>query len=210
MLIYLRQQAGSALVEMMIAMVLALSSLSSLCSFVGYAVGVNARLLTSSRLNEDVKVVSALMITDISRAGFDGLSSQRVTDPGGSEHPFVDSLALSAYPGESPNSCITFAYDRNHNGLLDTQDGNENYGYRLHDNAIEMRVNGAACEAGGWHDLTDSQMVRISSLQFTLHKQQVDTVSQSRVDLLLVASLVNNSDISRQVNIHFVVNNHDL
>lgn len=210
MLIYVRQQVGSSLVEMMIAMVLGLSSLSALCSFVGYGVGVNARLLTSSRLNEEVKVISALISTDISRAGFDGLTSQRVTDPGGSERHFVDSVALSAYPGESPDSCITFAYDRNHNGLLDTQNGNENYGYRLHDHAIEMRVNGAACGAGGWHDLTDSQVVRITNLQFTLHKRQAGTVSQSMVDLLLVASLVNNSDISRQVNIRFAVNNYDL
>ncbi|MFQ3235433.1 MAG: prepilin peptidase dependent protein B [Paraglaciecola sp.] len=210
MLIHLKKQAGSSLVEMMIAMVLGLSSLSALCSFVGYGVGVNARLLTSSRLNEEVKVISALMSTDISRAGFDGLSNQRVTDPGQSNRPFIDSVGLSAYPGESPDSCITFAYDRNRNGLLDIQNGNENYGYRLHDNAIEMRVDGADCGAGGWHDLTDSNMVRITSLQFTLHKLHAGTVSQSRVDLLLVASLVNDSDISRQVNIHFTVNNHDL
>ncbi|MFT6895686.1 MAG: prepilin peptidase dependent protein B [Paraglaciecola sp.] len=210
MLICLRQQAGSSLVEMMIAMVLGLSSLSALCSFVGYGVGMNARLLTSSRLNEEVKVISALMSTDIARAGFDGLTSQRVSDPGESVRPFVDSVALSAYPGESPNSCITFAYDRNHNGLLDTLNGNENYGYRLHDHAIEMRVDGATCDSGGWHDLTDSQVVRITSLQFTLHKQQAGMVTQSRVDLLLVGSLVKDSDISRQVNIRFAVNNYDL
>jgi prepilin peptidase dependent protein B len=205
-----RQQTGSSLVEMMIAMVLGLSSLSALCSFVGYGVGVNARLLTSSRLNEEVKVVSALLTRDISRAGFDGLSSEQVIQPGRHERPFVGSVALSAYPGESADSCIIFRYDRNHNGVLDTLNGNENYGYRLHDQAIEMRVNGASCDSGGWQDLTDNQVVRIVSLQFRHHARQAGAVSQSQVELLLVANLRNNSDISRQVNIRFAVNNHDL
>lgn len=210
MLGLIKQQFGGSLVEMMIAMVLGLSSLSALTFFVGSSVGVNARLLTSSRLNEEVKVISDLLARDISRAGFDGQTIPQVLEPSLALRPFANSVMLSAYPGELPNSCILFAYDRNRNGLLDTLDGNENYGYRLHDHAIEMRTDGAGCTSGGWHDLTDSRVVRIVSLTFSLQQQKVGAVTRSTIGFHLLADSVKDNQVSRQVTRQFALINHDL
>ncbi|MEI8647762.1 hypothetical protein P4S73_07175 [Paraglaciecola sp. Hal342] len=81
MLMTLKNAKGSSLIELMIAMSLGVSALSAFTAFIGFGVGVNASLLSSSRLNEEFTLVSQLLARDIARAGFDGNASLQVTDP---------------------------------------------------------------------------------------------------------------------------------
>ncbi|HAU92419.1 MAG TPA: prepilin cleavage protein, partial [Alteromonas sp.] len=57
-----RYQGGYSLIEIMIAMTLAVGSLAAVSSLVGYGVGVNGNLLNSARLNEELGNVYALII----------------------------------------------------------------------------------------------------------------------------------------------------
>jgi prepilin peptidase dependent protein B len=208
MLMTLKNAKGSSLIELMIAMSLGVSALSAFTAFIGFGVGVNASLLSSSRLNEEFTLVSQLLARDIARAGFDGNASLQVTDPQNTMSPFGRSLRLGQFPNETLNSCILFAYDRNANGMLDNQNGNENYGYRLRNKAIEMRTAGAPCDAGGWHDLTDSSVVQITQLHFTFHELVVSGRVLTQVEMNLVANLKVQPDVSRQHTMRFTVRNH--
>lgn len=208
MLKRLKSVQGSSLIELMIAMSLGVSALSAFSAFIGFGIGVNANLLTSSRLNEEFTVVTQLLARDIARAGFNGSASIQITDPLAATQPFLNSLNVGQYPDENAQSCILFAYDRNANGVLDTQNGNENYGYRLRSNAIEMRTNGAQCDAGGWHDLTDPNVVQVTRLHFTLHEFVSGDRVLTQVEMSLVAHLKHKPDISRQSTLRFMVNNH--
>ena len=209
MLKQLKSVQGSSLIELMIAMSLGVSALSAFSAFIGFGIGVNANLLTSSRLNEEFTVVTQLLARDIARAGFNGSASIQITDPLAATQPFLNSLNVGQYPDENAQSCILFAYDRNANGVLDTQNGNENYGYRLRSNAIEMRTNGAQCDAGGWHDLTDPNVVKVSKLQFSVQGHARHGINASRVKLLLEAELKHNGSISKRLTTSFMVKNHD-
>ncbi|MEM5497038.1 prepilin cleavage protein [Paraglaciecola mesophila] len=198
---------GSSLIELMIAMSLGISALSAFSAFIGFGVGVNASLLTSSRLNEEFTLVSQMLARDIARAGFHAGASAQIIDPMNALNPFADPLTLSQFTNEIEDSCILFAYDRNANGVMDTQDGNENYGYRLRGKAIEMRTAGAQCDSNGWHDVTDSNVVQVTRLHFTLTEFIVGQRVLTQVEMNLVANLKAQPDVSRQSTIRFLVNN---
>ncbi|WP_240919981.1 prepilin cleavage protein [Paraglaciecola sp. 20A4] len=201
-------QLGSSLLELMIAMSLGVSALTAFSAFIGFGLGMDANLLTSSRLNEEFTVVSHLMARDIARAGYNGHASLQITAPVAAAHPFANSLLVGRYSDEIAQSCILFAYDRNANGVLDTQNSNENYGYRLRDKAIEMRMAGAGCDEGGWHDLTDPNVVEVTRLYFTINPLALGERVLTQIEINIIANLKNQPEVSRQSTLKFTVNNH--
>jgi prepilin peptidase dependent protein B len=202
-------QQGLSLIEMMLAITLGLGAILSLASVVGYGVGVNGKLLSSNRLTEELNAVGSLMYRDLIRTGYNGDTVAMVADPAASPSPFANSITVSAFPGEAANSCILYAYDGNNNGVLDVVGTNENYGFRLRDDTLEMRVGGAACDAGGWQDLSDLTVVRVTALIFTLNQTTVNNVTSTMVDINLSAELSDNAAFSRVYNYNLLVRNYD-
>lgn len=200
---------GSSLIEMMIAMAIGLGSLLSLASLVGFGIGVNGKLLASSRLAEELNAVGSLMQRELMRTGFNGNTMAMVADPATSPSPFANSITVSEFPGEAANSCILYAYDGNNNGALDVVGTNENYGFRLRDNTLEMRVGGAACDAVGWQDISDLDVVRVTTLVFTLNQTTVNNVTSTMIDINLTGELSDNAAFSRQYNYNLMVRNYD-
>jgi len=203
------KQYGNSLVELMISMSLGLASITAMASLVGQGIALNSSLLAKSRLDEEMNAVLAVVSHDIKRAGYYALTSEIVKNPIIISNPFDDSLNISSYTDEPVNSCISFAYDRNKNGLLDTTPNNEMYGFRLRDQAIEIRLNGAACDKSGWHDLTDPNVVQVTAFNFTVEKNTVQQVIQTRVAIGLQARLKNHPDISRSIHTSVLVENYE-
>ena len=209
MLVAIHRQRGASLVELMIAMALGLTALAAMTSLVGSGIGMNARLLASSRLNEEVNAIGQLLTRDIKRAGYNADTIAMVTDPTASPSLFANSLVVSEFPGEAANSCLIFAYDRNSNGVIDTVGTNENFGFRLNDGAVEIRIGGATCEVGGWQNLSDTSVVNITDLTFTLNQTTANSVISTQVDIFLQGELTRNDNFSRQFSTNFLVRNYD-
>jgi prepilin peptidase dependent protein B len=204
-----QKQSGTSLVELMNAMTLGLGSLSVVASVVGYGIGTNAKLLANSRLSEEVNAVGSLISRELKRAGYSAATTSLITDPAAFPSTFANSVVVSQHPNESENSCIVFAYDRNRNGLLDILGGNENYGFRLRDGAVEIRIAGASCVDRGWQNLTDTDMVTITGLSFNLTKTSINGVVSTQVELFLVGELAAHNNLSRQYTTRFMVRNYD-
>jgi prepilin peptidase dependent protein B len=209
MLVVQKIPFGASLIEMMITMTLGLVSLSTVASLVGYGVGVNAKLLESSRLSQEVLAIGSLLSRDLKRAGYSASTAVRAGDPENIPAPFSNSIVVSAYPGEAINSCIVFAYDRNENGILDIIDGNENFGFRLKDGAVEIRIDGASCGDNGWENLSDDQVVEVTQLTFELRQTSDNGVISNWLNITLQAELSKNSHFSRQFTSSFMVRNYD-
>lgn len=209
MLVFRIQQYGNSLVELMISMTLGLASITAMASLVGHGIALNTSLLAKSRLDEEINAVVAVVSHDLKRAGYYGLTDEIVKNPSIFSNPFDNSLIIAAYPSEPLNSCINFAYDRNKNGVLDTVASSENYGFRLKDNAVEIRLDGAACDASGWHDLTDPKVVQVTALKFTIEQSAVQQVTQTRVNIELQARLKKHPDISRSINTSVLMENYE-
>jgi prepilin peptidase dependent protein B len=203
------KQYGNSLVELMISMTLGLASITAMASLVGHGIALNTSLLAKSRLVEEINAVVAVISHDLKRAGYYAHTKDIVTDPTIFSNPFDDSLSVSAYATEPVNSCINFSYDRNKNGVLDTAATNEYYGFRLKDSAIEIRLDGAACDKLGWHDLTDPKVVQVTALHFTVAQITVQQVTQTRVNIALQARVKKHPDISRSINTSVLIENYE-
>ncbi|PKH00923.1 prepilin peptidase dependent protein B [Paraglaciecola sp. MB-3u-78] len=203
------KQYGNSLVELMISMTLGLASITAMASLVGHGIALNSSLLAKSRLDEEMNAVVAVVSHDLKRAGYYALTNEMVENPTHSSNPFDGSLSVAAYTAEPINSCINFAYDRNKNGLLDTSPNNEMYGFRLRDHAVEIRLNGAACDESGWHDLTDPKVVQVTALKFMLEQSSVQNVIQTRVTIELQARLKKHPEILRSINTNVLIENYE-
>lgn len=153
---------GFTLVELMIASSLSMLLVSLAISLSSRLHTTNAQLQLSSMIEDDLRAIQSVLTQSISKANYTALTSLELT---GELRTPVDTINLSAYPKEEHNSCITFGYDKNHDGTLDAED-NELLGYRLRENAIEYRVGAKACSEPGWFDLTDVKTISISHLSF--------------------------------------------
>lgn len=203
------RQAGTTLVELMISMSIGFASLTAMASLVGHGISLNSQLISKSRLQEEINAITGLLINDIKRAGFNANTLDIVVDPVNVVSPFRQSLQVDNYPGETSNSCILYSYDRNENGLLDAVNPNEYFGFRLKDKAIEIRIDGLNCDSNGWHDLTDPNVVEVTSLQFVDRQQIINGVNALSIELLITAQLVNDSAISKRVYTAFNIKNYD-
>lgn len=200
-------QQGATLLELLIASALGLISISALAALVGFTIGVNAVTLAKMRLHEELDTLMLAMTEEIRRAGFGrhiGLVQGNLP-----QSPFSASLDISSHGQETQNSCILFAYDRNMNGLLDIENGNEKAGFRLHDKAVEMRVDGRSCLQGGWQDITDPSIININQLSFELSEQDAALSSVSTIKIILQGELVKDPSIQHQITRHLMLPNYD-
>ena len=204
------RQAGISLVELMISMTLGLASLTAMASLVGHGIALNSQLLAKSRLDEEINAILAIVGHDVQRAGYHASTANMVDNPLTFNSAFyAQPIGLSEYPSETVDSCITFAYDRNRNGLLDTVGTNEKYGYRLKNKAIEIRQGGLSCLASGWQDLSDPNVVLITDLSFSKEALSNQQLSHVRIHIYLTAYLVRHPELSRSVRTSFRVKNYE-
>jgi prepilin peptidase dependent protein B len=208
MLASVKRLAGTSLVELLVSMAIGLASLSAMSSLVGHGIALNSQLLAKARLDEELDAIVALLINDIRRTGYSAGTAQRLNDPIHTPSPFSQTLQLAQHTSEASDSCILYAYDRNQNGLLDIDDTNENYGFRLHDGALEMRLDGLGCEAGGWQDISDPNTVNVTFLQFSLQTQNRQGLGLVSVGLVIEAELVAFPSISRRIETGFMAQNY--
>ena len=203
-----RYQGGYSLIEMIVAMALAIGSLAAVSSLVGFSIGVNGTLLNSARLNEELGNVYALIIADLRRTGYSGNTVAMVSDPDANLSPFRDSISVSEYPGETAQSCLVFSYDSNDNGMLDQASPNEHFGYRLLYGTVEIRRNSLDCTSNGWEDLTDSNVVRVTSLRFSINQTVQQGISSTSVTVFLSGELSANAKLSKIYHTVVVVRNY--
>ncbi|MGJ8681979.1 prepilin peptidase dependent protein B [Paraglaciecola sp.] len=202
-------QQGASLVELMISMALGFASLTAMTSLVAHGISLNNSLMAKSRLDEEINGVLAVIHQDIRRAGYHGSTEKMVLDPVTFVNPFANSIKVSSFGTEQSESCITFAYDRNHNGLLDNTLINEEFGFRLKNKAIEVRVDGFTCAQGYWQDLTDPQVVVVKALSFKTEKLINQGIGFLRIQVNLEAELSHYPEFSKHVSTYVLVKNYE-
>ena len=209
MLVALVKQYGHSLVELMISMTLGLASITAMASLMGHGIALNASLLATSRLEEEMNAIVVVVSHDLKRTGYYALTTDMAKTPSNFSNAFDGSLITGAYSSELADSCITFSYDRNKNGLLDISPHNEKYGFRLRDRAVEIRLKGAACNQSGWHDLTDPKVVYVTTLNFIVEQTTVQQIIHTRVHIKLQARLKKYPNILRSINTSVLIENYE-
>lgn len=188
---------GFSLIELLIAMAIGLSAIAGLTSFVGTAAANSSHYSINLRLNEEINTVANLISNDIKRAGFNADIATAVNQPKLFSDTFLTPIKISKHPQEKANSCILYRYDKDQNGQFNHAENNENYGFRLHNSAIEMRQKGASCNAGGWQDLTDSSVTNVEQLEFNIIFKSATAIG---IEIQIIAKAKRHKKYSIQLN----------
>lgn len=169
------RHSGVTIVEMMIALSLGLiissGMLATWLKLQKSAVGA----LQQSRLQQDLRAISHIMAADVRRAGYWGWSPELGLAI--IQNPFMsaenDIHIDRVNTTEADHSCLTYSYDVDRNGQVG-QTMVERFGFRLHDQAIEMRTGGIEfnCQSGKWQDITRSGTI-ITELIFTMQQETI-------------------------------------
>lgn len=190
------RQRGMGLVELMISITLGLLIVSGVASmFIGTARS-NIDLLVGVNLEHELHTISDMMLRDLRRAGGHGRPELLAT---GAANPFTLGTP-SAYGAETANSCIEFSYDLDQDGVLDTGAGDERFGFRLRDQAVQVRRSGVACAIGGnWETMTDSARIRITALNFAVSQATANAMRVRSVRVTLTGQSAADADITRTI-----------
>ncbi|KFZ31398.1 hypothetical protein IDSA_01365 [Pseudidiomarina salinarum] len=199
------RQRGLSLVELMITISLGLLLMAALTAVFSNTLGVNSRSLQQSQLNEEANALMALMTGDLRRAGYRADAELLITDPAAAITAFDNSITITNYSGEPANSCISFSYDENKNGLHDG--AAENFGYRLQGALVQRRQSSASCTSNGWQSLTSTDMVRVTGLTFTLTERMLDLVNEQVIDVNLQLALADDPTLTRELSTQVVIRN---
>ena len=196
-------EKGFSLIELMISITVGMIVTAAVGHLFGQTVKFNSSALVMTRLNQDLRATMSIMTSDIRRAGYWGQAETGIS--GGATNPFTqgnNELSASEFTGEAANSCITYAYDYNDDGVVDSD---EKRGFRLKSGILQMAIQDADCLTNlFWEPVSDSNVTTITGLTFTPNFQSIDIDGDGNVDMtikevevILTGQLVVDSGVSR-------------
>lgn len=165
----LKVAAGFSLIELMVG--LALGSFIMLGVISATTGLMRGEAISSAKLDSELRNAAFVLQRDISRAGYrgDSVAGLLVGVPNYTS-PFN-------VLGTAVEGCVTYAYDLNSNGVLDTTGRDERFAIAVHDRVLYLRTGGEDfdCdpESGSWEPLTDPALVHVT--EFTVSVRDVST-----------------------------------
>ena len=165
---------GITFIELLIGLALGSFVMAAILGLYVHLAGTSRSLVTQSVMQYELDSVLGTMTRDIRRAGY-----WQFGDPASAPHnPFVDTgtdLHTGRYDPSTPaDSCLTYAYDLNRDGQF-SHGNNELFGFRLRDDAIEIRTGGSGvgCATGSWQRITPASVL-IRQLTFSIERQWLE------------------------------------
>ena len=167
-------QRGFSIVELLIAMAIGLFLSAVGTTLLVSQLHESKSLLTEARLMQDLRTAADLISRDLRRAGYWGAAATGVwtrdEPPGGAQvvsNPYADFSPGTSISTSASTDAVTFSYSRDarENNAVDT---NEQFGFRLRRNVIEMQLG-----SGNWQALTDANTISISAFSVTPSLQEI-------------------------------------
>lgn len=166
------RQSGFSLIELMIAGAIGLLLLSSVMALFTGSMKHTSDSNRLIRLNQELDSVIDLMAGEIRRAGFNSTSRGTTAAPLSYETYLATSNANFGL--EVPTaSCIVYSYDRNNDGI---KDSNESFGFRLQGQVVQYSEGVTNCN-GAWQPVTDPSAIVVTGLTFTVVDRCVNTTA---------------------------------
>lgn len=213
----LSRTSGLTLIELMIAMVINLLLLLALTSIFSSNVGHYNTVSKTDMLNQQLQSAMQLMVNDIRRAGYWSNASNDLNTAANTNPYMVNATDVTINGG---NNCILLTYDANNNGSLPSiaaGSDDERYGFRLQSSAVQARPPGAsydcAAAATAWENITDTNLINVTALTFTLTSTTVPIGAASNsirirsIDITLTGQLVSDATVTKTLTEHVRIRN---
>lgn len=162
-----RKQNGFTLIELMIGMIVGLIVLSAVVYIFLVTLRTSKDVLNSARLNEEVSVLTDILVGEIRRAGYWYIDPSTVS--GAVVSPYAGGAVDDLYISPS-GDCILLSYDIDESGAIT---GIDYRGFKLDSEAILYRsesstANMSSCSASdSWLPITVASAIAVSSLSFS-------------------------------------------
>ena len=149
---------GLTLVELLVGLALGLLVLASAATLLTNHLREHRALLLEARLMQDLRTAADLVARDLRRAGHWGDAAAGVWSPAQAalSNPYA---ALAPAGAASDAASLAYSRDTTENQLLD---GNEQFGFRLRNKAIELQLG-----SGNWQALTDATLLAVTTFSIT-------------------------------------------
>lgn len=158
-------QRGFTLVELLVGLALALVVVAAGTLLIARQVHEQRALVIEARLMQDLRSTADLVARDLRRAGHWG-------DAGAGVWTAATAPRANPYAAQAPESAASdaagYAYSRDATEN-DALDGNEQFGLRLRNRAIELQLG-----AGNWQAVTDATLIEITALEITPTVEEID------------------------------------
>ena len=159
------RQRGFSIVELLVGLAIGLFIVATAMGLLVGRLQEHRALLLQSRLMQDLRVAAEIITRDLRRAGYWGDASAAIWHHGASGAAANPYTAFT--PAEAASDAVRFRSSRDmaENHRLD---GNEEFGFRLRDGAIEMLLG-----EGGWQALTDNTTVVVTAFSIVPRLQEI-------------------------------------
>lgn len=169
--------------ELMVAITIGLFITIGMTTFLANSLRSGSQLSAANRLNQEMRAIMTLMSRDLRRAGFWAVSENSVA-AASDINPF-DAVIISP-----SGDCILYSYDIDATNSAAPTNGtsgttNELFGFKLNNEAVMVRIRGtnhncASASDSVWETLTDTGLVKIETLTFTLDAPVDDLANPNR------------------------------
>lgn len=210
MLKRVKLQQGITLIELMMGLAVGLVLTFGMVLFYSNISRISNDTLRTTRLEYELQTAMRMIATDLRRAGFSagasGLIGSNIVNPF-----MVTNVSDIMIPR---SDCILFTYDIDMNGALTpigTAASDDRFAYRLNNQTIQIRPttdNQFSCDASTWENLTNPNIIEITSLVFSLTQDSevLDpadptgaTITVRDVNITITGRLVSDNSISRTI-----------
>jgi len=148
---------GLSIVELLVGTAVGLVIVAAGTTVVTHHARENRALTIESRLMQDLRTAADIVARDLRRAGYWGASASGVRSDDGSTL-LANPYALVAPAAAASDAVrLSFSRDASENGSLD---GNERFGFRLRNGAIELQLGD-----GNWQALTDPATLTVTAFE---------------------------------------------
>ena len=189
----LDRQRGLTIIELIIGLAVGLLVVGGAITMYIQAISSSNDTLRSSKLNQEISALMAVIIDDVRRAGYwynFGFGND-------SENPFsqenatvltvINDMANDAAQGpRGQGTCLVYSYDATYLGgnVGGTLEATDLFGFRLNGTVVQMRETGVvdgvacvggtcdSCNNGTWQNVTDPNLIEITALNFDLGNSQ--------------------------------------
>ena len=204
---------GATLAEMLVVLLLGTVILTGVLGVYFTSIEHVKNTVALLNLKMELNMATNFMATEIRRAGF----WHQMASGAASENPFnTSAMKLNV---NSAGDCILFGYDKNGDGQLSsigTAGDDEHYGFRLNASSVQARFTDSSytCTASsGWENLTDTSLLNVTALSFTLDTQLSTVDSQTtaelrRVTISITGSMIGDATITQTVTKTVTVRNN--
>jgi prepilin-type N-terminal cleavage/methylation domain-containing protein len=175
----MRNQRGFSLVELMVGITVGLFVvLGALGATTGLLRG---DVVAAARADQELRALALFMERELARAGYHGRADEELDKPlAAYDNPF-------ARLDVTTEGCLLFSYDRNGNGVLDTDaTSEERQAFALANGIVYRRASGTSygCDPEApdsvWEALTDPQTAQVQTLQFNLTVSETPVAGSTR------------------------------